>query len=56
MEKSKTKEHYIMKLSAMEYETPAIFEHQMFNEGVLCISGAGNENYGGDPGEDETIF
>ena len=56
VEKSKTKEHYIMKLSAMEYEAPAIFEHQMFNEGVLCISGAGNENYGGDPGEDETIF
>ena len=52
-----------MKLKPMEYQTPAIYEHQMFVEGVLCISGgdslgfdSDNENYGGDPGEDDSIF
>lgn len=45
-----------MKKQIMEYETPALVEHQMFMEGLLCISGGTNENYGGDPGDDETIF
>jgi hypothetical protein len=34
----------------MEYEPPAVFEHEMFVEGVLCGSPTGyNESYGGDP-------
>ena len=33
-----------------DYETPAVYRHEMFVEGVLCASPAGdNENYGGDP-------
>ena len=39
-----------------EYNSPAVLEYEIFAEGVLCISGAVNENYGGDPGDDETIF
>ena len=38
------------------YETPSVIEQELFIEGILCLSGAGNESYGGDPGEDETIF
>ena len=45
-----------MKLSTTEYETPTLYEHQMFMEGILCASGAGNENYGADPGKDDAIF
>jgi len=33
-----------MKKQIMEYETPALVEHQMFMEGVLCISGGTNES------------
>ena len=54
--KSKTKEFYMLKHSIKEYETPSILEHQMFNEGILCVSGADNENYGGDPDEESSIF
>ena len=39
-----------------EYKSPAVLEYELSVEGVLCISGAVNENYGGDPGEDESIF
>ena len=45
-----------MKLSTKEYETPTLYEHQMFMEGILCISGGDNESYGGDPTEDDSIF
>ncbi len=39
-----------MKTKRMEYETPAVYEHKMFVEGVLCSSLDGdNESYGGDP-------
>lgn len=39
-----------MKTKRMEYETPAVYEHKMFVEGVLCGSFDGdNESYGGDP-------
>ena len=39
-----------MKTKRMEYETPAVYEHEMFVEGVLCGSLTGdNESYGGDP-------
>ena len=46
----------IMEQNRMEYLTPAISEHQMFMEGILCISGGENESYGGDPTEEESIF
>ena len=45
-----------MKLSTKEYETPTLSVFQLRMEGILCISGAGNENYGADPGEDDSIF
>ena len=38
------------------YETPSVKEQEFFPEGILCMSGATNESYGGVPGEDETIF
>ena len=43
------------------YQSPVLFEHELFVEGVLCSSGGfslpgGNESYGGDPGEDDAIF
>ena len=38
------------------YECPSVKEQEFFSEGILCMSGATNESYGGDPGEDETIF
>lgn len=44
-----------MGITFKEYETPMVFEHQMFMEGVLCASDE-NEDYAGVPGEDETIF
>ena len=39
-----------------EYVTPVAFEYNVYSEGVLCVSGAGNESYGADPGEDDSIF
>ena len=45
-----------MKTKRMEYETPAVYEHKMFVEGVLCSSLDGdNESYGGDPFDDDFI-
>ena len=42
-----------MNLNQKGYETPAVCEHEMFVEGVLCASPAGdNESYGGDPFDD----
>ena len=38
------------------YESPSAKEYEFFHEGILCASMATNESYGGDPGEDETIF
>ena len=44
------------------YQSPVLFERELFVEGVLCQSGSstpfpgGNESYGGDPGEDDAIF
>lgn len=41
----------------MEYETPKASEHQMFIEGVLCVSSAEwFEAYGADPDEEDAIF
>lgn len=44
------------KKNLKEYETPTTLQYVVHCEGVLCVSEAGNESYGGDPGEDETIF
>lgn len=44
-----------MNYKPMEYQTPTLYEHVMYVEGILCISGD-NESYGGDPGEDDSIF
>ena len=39
-----------MKTKTQEYETPVVYEHKMFVEGVLCGSFDGdNESYGEDP-------
>ena len=44
------------------YQSPAMAEKEFFFEGVLCQSGSstlfpgGNESYGADPGEDDSIF
>lgn len=47
-----------MKVNQKGYESPAVYEHEMLVEGVLCGSLSGdNESYGGDPFEGEdTIF
>ncbi len=46
-----------MKTKTEVYEAPAVYEHEMFVEGVLCGSlGGDNESYGGDPLEDDSIF
>ena len=43
-----------MKTKTKVYETPVVYEHKMFVEGVLCGSfdGGDNESYGGDPFDD----
>ncbi len=42
-----------MKTKTKVYETPVVYEHKMFVEGVLCGSFDGdNESYGGDPFDD----
>ena len=41
------------------YETPLSIEQEIFQEGLLCMSAVDvndNESYGGDPGEDDSIF
>lgn len=46
-----------MKFSKVDYASPQTYEEEMLSEGFLCLSGmTDNENYGGVPGEDETIF
>lgn len=45
-----------MNYKPMEYQTPTLYEHEMFVEGILCISGDMSESYGGDPDEDDSIF
>ena len=44
------------KTKIKEYHAPEVFEYTVYSEGVLCVSGAGNESYGADPGEDDSIF
>ena len=43
-------------MKTINYETPSTREHEMFIEGLLCVSGGDNESYGADPGEDDSIF
>ena len=44
-------------MKTKNYETPSMVEQEIYLEGVLCISDVeGNENYGGVPGEDDSIF
>ena len=45
-----------MKKQPMEYVAPTLSEHQMFMEGLLCISSGSNEGYGPDPDEEDSIF
>lgn len=45
-----------MKQKSMEYLTPEVKEQDLLVEGVICLSDSGFESYGGDPGEDDSIF
>ena len=44
-------------MKTKNYETPSMVEQELYLEGILCISDVEeNESYGGDPGEDDSIF